>query len=260
MKNFASAVSQMAYNLLGYCLSPLLSGIVMTATGSRTWGFRVVMGWSVIGAVCMLLAWRSAVALAAVPRRSSVQPGQLVSQATIDAYRKRVASDVSDMSDYAAGSEISRSRSESTTSGAPSTHADADGAEAGMVALDLSGAPPRKHLGAAHAGLGAIPESGEGEYGQVGDAAVAGAGGTTTTAGGFDEDEDDDEFDSLTDANEIKLAMIYRPSARHSMMGDFSSLWTAQELVHATTAQGGLIMSNDGKVASVAEGDESADE
>ena len=227
MKNFASAVSQMAYNLLGYCLSPLLSGIVMTATGSRVWGFRLVMGWSVIGAVCMLLAWRSAVALAAVPRRSSVRPGQLVSQATIDAYRKRTESDVSEFS----------------------TGGDDTGAEAGMVALDLSGAPHQKQLGPAPVGLGAIPEGGEGEYGQV-----------DANHGDGNDDEDNDEFDSHTDANEVKLAMIYRPSARHSMMGDFSSLWTAQALVHATTAQGGLIMSNDGKVASVAEDDESADQ
>jgi hypothetical protein len=60
MKSFSSAVSQMVYNLLGYCLSPALTGFVMELTLSRTWGFRTVLVWSGFGAIGIFLACRAA--------------------------------------------------------------------------------------------------------------------------------------------------------------------------------------------------------
>jgi hypothetical protein len=71
MRNFASACAQMVYNLFGYCLSPLLSGAFMEATGSRAWGFRLVMLWSGFGAIFVFLAWRAAVRKATFPSHTT---------------------------------------------------------------------------------------------------------------------------------------------------------------------------------------------
>ena len=67
LKNLSSAISsvscltfrfsiQICFNILGYFLSPTLSGYVMNLT-SRQWGFRMVMFWSGFGAIFLFFAW-----------------------------------------------------------------------------------------------------------------------------------------------------------------------------------------------------------
>jgi Na+/melibiose symporter-like transporter len=56
LRPYASSVSQFVFNILGYALSTVVSGIVMQVSGSRTWGFRTVLLWSVFGVLASFLA------------------------------------------------------------------------------------------------------------------------------------------------------------------------------------------------------------
>mmetsp|Transcript_45104 Transcript_45104/g.111844 ORF Transcript_45104/g.111844 Transcript_45104/m.111844 type:complete len:607 (+) Transcript_45104:76-1896(+) len=55
VRAFASAISMMAYNLLGYCLAPLLAGGVIELYGIH-WGFRLVVSWVVFSCLFLFLA------------------------------------------------------------------------------------------------------------------------------------------------------------------------------------------------------------
>jgi len=55
VRTFASAISMMAYNLLGYCLAPLLAGGVIELYGVH-WGFRLVVSWVVFSCAFLFLA------------------------------------------------------------------------------------------------------------------------------------------------------------------------------------------------------------
>lgn len=55
VRTFASAISMMAYNLLGYCLAPLLAGGVIELYGVRS-GFRLVVSWVVFSCLFLFLA------------------------------------------------------------------------------------------------------------------------------------------------------------------------------------------------------------
>jgi MFS family permease len=52
VRTFGSAIATMAYNVLGYCLAPLLSGLVIEHYGIR-WGFRFVV--SIVALSCASL-------------------------------------------------------------------------------------------------------------------------------------------------------------------------------------------------------------
>jgi len=61
MREFASAMSQIASNVLGYFLAPTLSGFVMEETGSNiAWGFRLVLWWSGFALIAMVFAYQQA--------------------------------------------------------------------------------------------------------------------------------------------------------------------------------------------------------
>lgn len=51
LRSFASSLSQLSFNILGFALSTLIPGVVMEFTGSREWGFNTVMLWSVWGVI-----------------------------------------------------------------------------------------------------------------------------------------------------------------------------------------------------------------
>jgi len=55
VRTFASAISMMSYNVLGYFLAPLLSGVVIEYYGIH-WGFRLVVSWVVFSCAFLFLA------------------------------------------------------------------------------------------------------------------------------------------------------------------------------------------------------------
>jgi len=59
IRSFASSFAVTLFNLLGYMLSPVISGYVMHATNSFTWGFRLVLAWSGISVILLALAYLS---------------------------------------------------------------------------------------------------------------------------------------------------------------------------------------------------------
>lgn len=56
----ASSLSVTAFNLLGYCLSPLVSSVVMEVTESYRWGFTVTLYWSLPAMLLLLFGWYKA--------------------------------------------------------------------------------------------------------------------------------------------------------------------------------------------------------
>lgn len=61
LRPLASSFSVTCFNLLGYCLSPVLSSLVMTWTQSYRWGFRLTLWWSLPALLVLLFGWRKAV-------------------------------------------------------------------------------------------------------------------------------------------------------------------------------------------------------
>lgn len=59
-RELASAVSQISFNILGYFLAPVLSGMIMQWTHSITAGFELVMWWSILGLFGLVMALRAA--------------------------------------------------------------------------------------------------------------------------------------------------------------------------------------------------------
>lgn len=55
VRTFASAISMMAYNVLGYFLAPAVSGVVIEYFGIR-WGFRLVVSWVLFSCLFLFLA------------------------------------------------------------------------------------------------------------------------------------------------------------------------------------------------------------
>eukprot|EP00474_Spongospora_subterranea_P010444 CRZ10902.1 hypothetical protein [Spongospora subterranea] len=56
----ASSVSQLAFNVFGFALSTVVSGLIMQLTSSRLWGFRSVLLWSLWGIIAVALGYKSA--------------------------------------------------------------------------------------------------------------------------------------------------------------------------------------------------------
>jgi hypothetical protein len=223
MKHFSSSFAQMVYNLLGYCLSPVLSGLAMQLTGSRTWGFRLVMLWSLFGAIAIFFAWRAAkkAAAEATEKRNSVR---------------------------ARASSGARNRTASVTAKTPVSPSNAAGSEfdADMTALDLTvpitpRAEPQSPLDA---------DESDQQFQEFNNDEGA--------ENEHDEEDEDDEFDDSVDIQEVKVGMIFRPAARHSFMADFSSFWSMPALLQAASgerkdqfADTDLIMTDEGQVHTV---------
>jgi len=60
MMPFASSMSMLLYNLLGYAAGPMVTGVVYEMYGMR-WCIRVGMGWGIFGMIGMSFAWFAAV-------------------------------------------------------------------------------------------------------------------------------------------------------------------------------------------------------
>ena len=56
-KNMASSFSMFMYNIVGYAMAPLLSGVVSDATKDMIWGWRLIMLMSIPSILCALLAY-----------------------------------------------------------------------------------------------------------------------------------------------------------------------------------------------------------
>ena len=56
-KNMASSFSMFMYNIVGYAMAPLLSGVVSDATKDMVWGWRLIMLMSIPSILCALLAY-----------------------------------------------------------------------------------------------------------------------------------------------------------------------------------------------------------
>jgi hypothetical protein len=238
MRNFASACAQMVYNLFGYCLSPLLSGAAMEATGSRAWGFRVVMLWSGFGAIFVFLAWRAAVKKATFPRRTT-------------------------------GGGV-RSPPKAAAPASSSSSSSSSPAQVGILMpplqpLSLDAAKPTVSAQQQEEVVTADAAE-EGEFGPYPDGSYVAPASEAPEEADVDAsayaDEFDDEFDVEDDfpnhtAHDVKIQMIYHRGARHSSIADFSALLPAWLQAKASGrsndqfADQDLIMENNGVVKSV---------
>jgi hypothetical protein len=60
LRSFASSLSQLSFNILGFALSTLVPAAVMEITGSRDWGFSTVVLWSLWGVPATVLGLSAA--------------------------------------------------------------------------------------------------------------------------------------------------------------------------------------------------------
>eukprot|EP00123_Amoebidium_parasiticum_P000947 comp11898_c0_seq1/m.6546 comp11898_c0_seq1/g.6546 ORF comp11898_c0_seq1/g.6546 comp11898_c0_seq1/m.6546 type:complete len:592 (-) comp11898_c0_seq1:164-1939(-) len=60
MRSFASSLSTMIYNLLGYFAGPTMVGILADLLGGTEWGFKIVVGWAITGPIMFAFAWHHA--------------------------------------------------------------------------------------------------------------------------------------------------------------------------------------------------------
>eukprot|EP00128_Syssomonas_multiformis_P018483 Colp12_sorted_trinity150504_noHs@25141 len=71
MRSFASSVSMLAYNLLGYFAGPFISGVVAEAANDLSWGFRLCLIWSFMAFFSMASAWFFALRVKRKGKRSA---------------------------------------------------------------------------------------------------------------------------------------------------------------------------------------------
>jgi MFS family permease len=60
LQSYSSSISQLVFNVFGYTLSTLVSGLIMQLSSSRSWGFYSVLLWSLLGTVTSAMAYLAA--------------------------------------------------------------------------------------------------------------------------------------------------------------------------------------------------------